>query len=126
MPESKRRVPKNDGPTKPKPKVTKKSQNRERLGSQVAQLQGTILNLRQLYDQAVIEKQQLGGQIAQRDRLLTALAVEYGGSLETDEVMFNETVPNEWAGYEVVREDNLIIIQAVEKEEDEDASESDD
>ncbi len=114
MPKSKKRKgtgPK--GPTPPSNKVTKKQANKERLGNQVSMLQGTVMNLRQMYDQAVIEKQALQAQIAQRDQLLTALCVEYGGKLETNEVIFR-TTPQEYAGYELTREDDLIVIEAIE------------
>jgi len=127
MPTSKPRkaVAARKGPTAPQQRQTKKQANRERLDNQIGMLQGTVMQLRGLYDQAVMEKSALEQQIAQRDRLLTAMAVEYGGRLETDEVMYN-SLEGQYTGYEITREDNQIVVEAVgpEFDEDEDAAEA--
>ena len=130
MPESKtRKTPANKkGPTPPKKRgPTKKQLNQARLSEQQAQMQGALMGLREMYDQVVLEKQQLQGQIAQRDQLLTALAVEYSG-LSVGEDVYATVIGGNYSGYEIEKEDGEIVIVAVdapELEEEDDGNTDD-
>ena len=107
------------GPTAPKKKTPSvKQQNRERLSEQGAQLQGALIHLRQMYDQAMAEKSELQSGITQRDFMLTALAVRYGnsGALTIPEEDIQAVADGEYLGYNVTNEDGIITIFAQEAE----------
>ena len=126
------------GPTAPKErKPSVKQQNRERINEQAAQLQGALLHLRQMYDQAMAENTELKSGVTQRDFMLTALAVRYGnnGALTIPEEDIQAVANGEYLGYNVTNEDGIITIHAQEAEypeldeedyeEEEDMNESD-
>ena len=121
MPVSKVRksVASKKGPTASKNrKPSVKQQNRERLSEQGAQLQGALIHLRQMYDQAMAEKSELQSGVTQRDFMLTALAVRYGnnGALTIPEEDIQAVANGDYLGYNVSNEDGIITIFAQDAE----------
>lgn len=72
----------------------------EQLAQMNAQLQGAMFNLRQMYDQAVMEKEALKSQLAQRDQLITAASVSDNGiTIEADDMAL--VLEGEVVGYNI-------------------------
>jgi hypothetical protein len=97
------------------------------LKTQNSQLQSALLNMRQMYDQSVMERDALRKQLGQRDQLITAIAIEYGGSIpiEIAQLTLLEVASGKWEGYDLSGDEKeasyLITPLLAEETEEEDA-----
>ena len=89
------------------------------------QLQTAMLNIRQMYDQKVMEAEALKQQVAQRDQLITAIAVD---GLTVSPERMQTVAEGTYVGYETEydEDEGLTFFVVAAEEVDEDEGETDD
>lgn len=102
---------------KPKKEKTTPSKGQALLG-QIGTLQQNLQQMRAMYDQATLEKQQAMDQIGKRDQLIGAFALFFGGIKMPSQFM-ERVAAGEVVGYELnIDEDNVLVEAVYDLEED--------
>ncbi len=108
-----------------KRKTEKATRAQSFLKEQNSNLQGSLLNIRQMYDQATMEKEQLRAQLTQVQQLLTALVAAHGSGMAfVSKELMERVVAREIIGINVDPKDEGVYLTALYAEDEVEEDES--
>ncbi len=94
---------------------------RQKLENDLGDVQKALFNMRQMYDQKVMEIDAFRQQIGQRDQLIAGIVLEYGPTVSLEQTTLQYVASADIQGYEINTKDGEIKITLVEAEVDQDA-----
>lgn len=85
------------------------------LSEQNGQLQTAMLNIRQMYDQSIMEKQATQTALNERDQLITAFLITLGGSFTVPKASIQAVMNGEYTGYGIAEDDEEGFVLTAEE-----------